>query len=896
MHREFTIANPAVGGEHVQLAIEVACNGLFGLANSESLEQIGILRQAEIAIFDAEAWALYWDFMLIQEMAEHLPVNTPRAGQALFVANAMVNLIDPEQRSTWPAARQLAAHFLAAHNGDSQHRITAVGHAHIDTAWLWPLAETKRKCVRSFATAINYMANYPDYLFVCSQAQQYAWIKENTPDLYNRIRERVRSGQFIPVGGTWVEPDCNIPSGESLVRQFLYGQRFFQQEFGIHCQEFWNPDVFGYSGALPQIIRGAGMRYFLTQKLSWNQFNKPASHSFWWEGIDGSRVLTHFPPADTYNANMSVKEVLYNVSNFKDHERSNESMMLYGIGDGGGGPTLEMIERAQRMKDVDGLPLIRFEAPSAFFDRLAAGAHEFTTWVGELYFELHRGTYTTQARNKRGNRACEWLLHDVEFLSAAAWALHGASYPGAEIERLWKLVLLNQFHDIIPGSSINEVYVDSARDYAYINEQGTALRTTAFEVFDPAQRGASVVVINTLGRNRRELVELPEGMEGGQVNAAGRSLAVVQAPALGFAVQTPQNTVADAVRVEESETIFTLENQQVRAVLGRDGRLISLIHKDSGRESLAAGEYGNRFMLYDDRPNDWDAWDIDIFHLETGKEDGAVKSARLLEAGPLRGAVEFEYAVGAHSWCRQVVSLSVLSSRLDFDNQVEWHEKHRFLKVEFPLNVRAPNAAYEIQFGHVQRPTHYNTSWDVARFEVCAHKWADLSESGFGVALLNDCKYGYAAQGHVLRLSLLRAPTLPDPYADEGKHQFRYALLPHTGTLQEAGVIEEAYRFNAPLLLAASNGAAHEQSLLAVDAPSVVIDTVKKAEDENALIVRMYEAFGGRCRLRLSSPLPVKRASRVNLLEQEESEAAWQAGGVNLDIKPFEIITLKLDL
>ncbi|MCX7706554.1 MAG: alpha-mannosidase, partial [Anaerolineae bacterium] len=799
-------------------------------------------------------------------------------------------------------------------NGDGQHNLSAVGHAHIDTAWLWPIAETRRKCIRTFATAVRYMADYPDYHFACSQAQQYAWIKEMAPGLYERIRAQVAAGRFVPAGGTWVEMDCNIPAGESLVRQFLYGQRFFRQEFGITCRELWLPDVFGYSAQLPQIMRLAGIRYFLTTKLSWNQFNQLPANTFLWEGLDGTRVLTHFPPLDTYNAMATVSDVLKSSAKFRDHERGRESYLVFGLGDGGGGPTLAMLEQLARMKDVDGLPRVEMRSPAEFFARCEADIREPTVWSGELYLELHRGTYTTQARVKRANRQCELLLRDVEFLSAVATCLKGLPYPGAELERLWKLVLLNQFHDIIPGSSIAEVYRDTAAQHAKVLDTGETLRHRAVDALldniPDASAAENICVINTLGIPRDEVVALPDGVPARQVGADGRPLGIVHAPALGYAVfsavaspdvqpdsgrRTLVRTVASPdVQIVETPDQFVLENDLVRATLDRGGGLVSLFDKRVGRECIAPGAAGNRFVLFDDHPANWDAWDVDIFHLEKRREAGPATRARVLEAGPLRVAVEFTYRLSPASTLIQVVSLTALSPRLDFANEVEWHEDHKFLKVEFPLALRAAEATYEIQYGHIRRPTHWNTSWDMARFEVPAQRWADLSEPDFGVALLNNSKYGYGVHGNVMRLSLLRSPKEPDPTADMGHHAFCYALLPHPGTPREANVVMEAYRFNVPLLVSRTAAEPTEASFFGVDTPAIVIDWIKKAEDSDALIVRLYEAAGTHARGRLSSPLPVAAAAICNLLEEDEAPVAWQDGGVTLDLRPFEIVTLKL--
>ncbi|MFN8373340.1 MAG: alpha-mannosidase [Anaerolineae bacterium] len=887
-HEFYVLSEQAQGGEQIQLYIEVAINTPFGIVDTTPLTTLGKLRRAEIALFRHDLWDLLYDFTTIADMARFLPPESPRGGQALMTANEIVNVFNADDPTTIERAFALAAAFLSQHNGDGQHVVYAMGHAHIDTAWLWPLAETRRKCVRTFSTALTLMERYPEYKFVCSQAQQLAWMKELQPVLYERIGERVKSGHFIPVGGAWVEPDCNIPSGEALVRQFLYGQRFYQQEFGVRSREFWLPDTFGYPAALPQIMRGAGIEFFLTQKLSWNQFNKPASSTFHWEGLDGSRVITHFPPADTYNGLANVEEMMRSLKNFKDHGRSDASLYLFGFGDGGGGPNEAMLERLERMQDVAGLPRVQMDTPMAFFERVAADADKLMTWVGELYFELHRGTYTTQARNKRSNRKSELLLRDVEFLSALL-----PDYPRAEVEQLWKLVLLNQFHDILPGSSINEVYQDSAVDYAHIKTQGEALRDRALSRWFAAQGATHVAIVNTLSQPRREVVELPlPDAATEQYSADGKALALVEAPSMGFHVQSVHPAEHESVVLTEMGETWVLENPNVRAVLGFDGSLLSLFDKQLNREALSAP--GNRFVMFDDRPNNWDAWDVDVFHLEKRRDIGGAARAEVLEQGPLRAAVRFEYALSANSTLRQTVTLTCTSAYVEFSTEVNWHEKHQFLKVEFPLTVHTSQATYETQYGLVQRPTHFNTSWDIARFEVCGHRWGALMEYGFGVALLNDSKYGYGAQGNVLRLSLLRSSTSPDAHADEGQHEFRYALYPFNGMAEQ--VVAAGLRFNVPLLTSATGETAGQHSYFSVEPATVVIDAVKRAEDSDALVVRLYEACGGHAAVTLHSSLNVKSVTRCNLLEEDEAALEWHHGATQFTLAPFKVVTLKFAL
>jgi len=886
----FTLTPSARGGEHGTVYVEAAVNGMFGLSADvvkEHKEGLGTLRQAQLVTRDRAVWDLLWDFVTIKELAERLPADGPHQGHAMTVANEMTNAVTLAEPKTFAAGRAIAKKFFNAHNGDRNHHVSAIGHAHIDTAWLWPLAETQRKCYRTFSTAVRMMDKYPEYKFSCSQAQQLAWIKAQHPALYAKIKAKVKTGQFVPVGGTWIEPDCNIPSGESFVRQFLTGQRFFKKEFGSYCQEFWNPDVFGYSGALPQIIRGAGIRFFLTQKLSWNQFNKPTSSTFLWEGIDGTSVLTHFPPSDTYNAICNINEILMHCTNFKDKERANESFMLFGYGDGGGGPTEEMLERLRRVKDVPGLPDVTIRSSKDFFERCEADITDPLVWKGELYFELHRGTYTTQAANKRDNRRSEEALHDVEFLASLAHLLKGARYPQAEINKLWETVLLNQFHDIIPGSSINEVYKDSAKHYAEVLSSTAKLRETTAARVLPAETkaGPHVLALNTLSWPRREVAKVP-----------GKGLSFVEAPSYGYAIAKPQTATEHPVSVSQSASGFTLENSLVRGKFDAQGHLTSFLDKRANRECIEPGAKGNQYVLFEDKPQMWDAWEVDIYHLEKRRNVGTVKKFAVVEASPLRATVELEIEVSAKCSLTQRISLTAESPRLDFESHVKWQESEQFLKVEFPLALRSEFATFEIQFGHLRRPTHFNTTWDFARFEVSAHRWADLSEPNFGVALLNDSKYGYACHGNVLRLSLLRAPKSPDAFADMGEHRFRYALFPHKDGPQLGGVVPEAAAFNQPLSVSTTAAAVQSESFFQVDNPAVVLDTVKKAEDSDDLIVRLYESHGGHQTATLSLSHPLRKATKVNLLEADEKPIAAGKNKVKLSLRPFEIVSLKLSV
>jgi alpha-mannosidase len=871
---EAVLARAAGGGDRLACKIEIACNGKFGGLDRPfaSLEPV-VLDRCEIARFDAEAWELFHDLDVLRQLeAQHgAGLDRALAGRLLSELNRFCNLWSADDRGSWGDARAVLAGLYENHNGSYGHDVAAVGHAHIDTAWLWPIAETYRKCVRTFSSQTSYMEDYPEFRFACSQAQQYTWIKERNPDLYRRIRERVERGQFVPVGGSWIEPDCNIPSGESLVRQFLLGQAFFEREFGRRCREFWNPDVFGYNGQLPQIMRGAGIDWFLTQKLSWNAFNKPEYHTFRWQGIDGSEVLTHFPPADTYNGQADVAEIRRSANDFKDHDRSSSSYLLFGYGDGGGGPTRPMLETLRRVGDLQGVPRTTQRTSEEFFGALERERSDLPVLVGELYFEYHRGTYTSQAAVKRSNRKSELLLHDVELLAALVHWRGLRAYPQAEIRRLWETLCLNQFHDIIPGSSINEVYVDAHREYAEIARAGDALRAAALAALT---EGATVPrPLNTLGIERR-----------GVVVAADGTMSLVAARPFASAVSVAPSA---AVTITPLADGWQLENAHLRAELDRGGRLVGLEHRGSGRQALR--DPGNVLEIYQDMPVNWEAWDVDPFHLETREDCPPAHEARIVTETPLRAEIAFEHRLGNASTGTQTIRLDADAPRVEFDWSLDWHEAQKILKVRFPVDVRSPNATYEMQFGAVERPTHYTTKHDLARYEVPGHRWSDLSEHGFGVALLSESKYGYSTFGNELRMSLLRAPKMPDPESDMGPHRFQYALYPHLGGWQEGGVVAEGLDFNVPFVWAA----AAVESLFALDTADLVLDTVKLAEREDALVLRLYEAHGARGRARLALGVPASSVTRANLLEDPEGDQLPLAGATaELDYRPFEIITL----
>ncbi|WFB35938.1 alpha-mannosidase [Kiritimatiellota bacterium B12222] len=898
-------------GEDFELWIEAAANvaSCDGAAIPASDTLWYKLHQAELACADREARALLLDYEVCLEAMVELPTDGPRRAELRNALNNSLNII--EMTDDTAAARAALVSVMQKKNGDTVHALTAIGHAHIDTAWLWPLRETIRKCARTFLATLNYMDEYPEYVFCCSQAQQYDWMEVHYPEIFERICEKVKTGQWEPLGSMWVEMDCNLAGGESLIRQLVKGKAYFEEKFGYETRDAWIPDVFGYSAALPQIFKKAGIDYFVTQKISWNQINKFPHQTFYWEGIDGTQIFSHFPPADTYIGNMSAKEIAFSQSNFQGHGTSNQSLYAYGHGDGGGGPTPEMLERMRRFENFEGIPPVKPGKVLPFLEETEKTAKNLPTWVGELYLELHRGTYTTQARTKYNNRSCEFLLRDTEFMDVIASTLDpdreetaadpehavydvtpaGATRYADALDRAWKLLLLNQFHDIIPGSSITWVYEDAERDYANIRELCDSVLTPCLDTLDTRINTQDMThpfrILNTLGFAREEIVNLP-----------GQGLQRIQVPACGYTVVDAQTeTVASAIKVEElSEGGLRIVNAPLTISFDRDGRLTGLWDEAEQRELMLEDQPGNQFLLHSDIPNAWDAWDIDIFHREVQQEITDSEGLSIVEHSALQVRLRISRAFGDSQLSQEIV-ITAGSKRIDFETEIDWQEDHKLLKVAFPVDILSPKATYEIQYGHVERPTHFNTSWDEARFEVCAHKWADLSDNGYGVALLNDCKYGYDIHGNIMHLSLLKSSTNPDPTADRGTQRFTYALFPHADDCRKGGVIEEAYQLNVPLRINAlpvqAGTLPATRSWFQVNRDGVLIESVKPAEDGNGIVLRLYESRGTRCNCTLNTALPFTHCDSTDLLERSTGSLDLSDGNVSFSLTPFEIYTLR---
>ncbi len=765
--------------------------------------------------------------------------------------------------------------LLAKRANASAHQISAVGHAHIDSAWLWPLREAVRKVARTCANVSQLMDDYPELIFTMSQAQQLAWIEEHHPAVFDRVRERIKTGQFVPVGGMWVEADTNMPGGEAMARQFIHGKGYLADKHGIDTAEVWLPDSFGFSAALPQLIALSGSRYFLTQKLSWNKTNRFPHHTFLWEGLDGTRIFTHFPPVATYNSELSGAELALASRQFRDRARANHSLVPFGWGDGGGGPTREMLERARRTADLEGSPQVRIESPAAFFARAEADYADPPVWWGELYLELHRGTYTSQALIKQGNRRSEHLLREVELWAATATIRTGAAYPYAELDRLWKTVLLHQFHDILPGSSISWVNREARATYEAVGTELNQLISDSLDALQseqPGDGGASEVVFNAAPFPRAGV------------------------PALGAA---HIRAAGSAVSVEREADGFSLANDRMRVQLNPDGLITSVIDKATGREAIAPGGYGNLLQLHPDLPNDWDAWDVDSFYRNTRTDLTAAESAEIVE---LDGGLVGVRAMRRHgtSTFEQLITLAPDAAALDVQLDVDWRERETFLKAAFELDVRAEVSSSETQFGHVKRPTHVNTSWEAAKFEICAHRFIHVAEPGYGVALVNDSTYGHDVSRAIrsdggttttVRLSLLRAPLWPDPETDQGQHRLRYAIVPGAGILD---AVREGYAINLPVrTIHGSNSVA---PLITLDSAEVVVEAVKLAEDQSGdIVVRLYAASGGRAQTTVRASFPARSVQSVDLLERPlDIGQTWaDPTTVMVCFRPFQIVSLR---
>ena len=873
----------------------------------------------------AQLRGLYYDLAVPYEAAVLLPEDNREREITLETLSRALDILDLRDPGSEECIASAAAarEFLKTEYYEplSQKapvaQADAVGHTHIDVAWLWDLYQTRHKAVRSFSTVLKLMERYPEYKFMSSQAHLYNVVKQDEPEVFQRIKQRVAEGRWEPEGGMWVEADCNVTSGESLVRQFLYGQMFFTQEFGKPSRILWLPDVFGYSAALPQILKLAGIDYFMTTKISWSEYNLTPYDTFLWKGIDGSEVLTHFSPSrdyhndntaagheglahyTTYNADLNPSQMKGGWQRYQQKGLDDHFLVSYGFGDGGGGPTEKMLEYGRRMETpMPGVPKVNQCHARPFFEALekrVSGDPRLPKWSGELYLEYHRGTYTAIAKNKRNNRKIELLLRDVEFWRTVAYVRTGLNYPQEALDEIWRDVLTLQFHDILPGSSIKKVYDDSDEMYAQRFGELNAMLDEAIAALSGEMAG-DVIVLNSLSHVRGDVIsfDAPETVK--SLVAADGTVYPVQRED-GICKAFVGNLAPMAV------SAFAFSDREAPAhglVVAKDGfdtpffsgrfdsamRITSLIEKKSGRQVVKEGQALNTIVCYENRPHNYDAWDVNIYYDRRHWDVDDVQNVEMLASGPIEAVLRVTYRY-MHSTLVQDIHLYRDLPRIDFVTEVDWKEKNYMLKARFPVDVFYNEATYDIQYGNIKRPTHKNTSWDAAKFEVCGHKWADVSEDDFGATILNDCKYGHSIDENAMALTLLKSSIYPNPEADQEMHHFTYSFAPHTGDWKDAGIPNMAYDLNVPARTAKGLGNAEMQPFVAVNAENIVVEVVKRAQNGSGIVVRMYENFGRRTNVHVTPGFQWNSVELVNLLEQKLADAS-----LDLTFHPYEIKTL----
>lgn len=910
-HRDVLLSTAAKAGDVLELGLQ----SYTGILHTE----FNLI--VEMQEIDALIEKLYYDLWVPLAAFSRMDEDDKNRKDILEVLNNTINYLDlrtPYSEEFYRTLQEASDYIDKALYSDMagyQDVIaTCIGHTHIDVAWWWTVAQTREKTGRSFATVLKLMEEYPNYKFMSSQPQLYAFLKERYPELYEKAKERIQEGRWEPEGGMWVEADCNLTSGESLVRQFMHGKRFFREEFGVDNRILWLPDVFGYSGALPQIMKKCGIDYFMTTKLAWNQFNKIPYDTMMWRGIDGSEVLTHLittlgvnqPIKDfftTYNGMLHPDAIMGGWMRYQNKDINNDILISYGYGDGGGGPTREMLETSIRMeKGVKGIPKVRQEFARTYFDELkerVGGSKRLPVWEGELYFEYHRGTLTSMARNKRSNRKSELGLMDLELLSVLTQETMG--YPQEDLDAMWKVVLLNQFHDILPGSSIHEVYEVTKEEYDALAAQlaeMTAQRSKAI-----AGDGDAVTIFNTTGQIRDDIVNLG-ALEGRALIDTDGTIYPIQKTADGNVafVRSLPSKGYKSFRVSDTadnKTPFTLvgdnqlETPFYTIKLDEQGMFTSIYDKENDREVIQDGQRANLLRMYEDKPIYFDNWDIDIYYTEKFWDIDNVEYMEWTEIGTVRAVLDITRKA-SQSTIQQKIIFYANSRRIDFVTHVDWKEHQTLLKVHFPVAVHTDEATFDVQFGNLTRKTHQNTSWDVARFESCGQKWMDLSEGHYGVSLLNDCKYGHSVKDANMALTLIKSGIEPNPTTDQEEHDFIYAIYPHAEGWRAAGTVAEAYKLNQPLLVQPQAKALEVFSYASVTNANVIIETIKRAEDGEGTVIRMYESENAYTKTKLTMNADFKKAFICNLLEETENEAVVSGKEIEVVLKPYEVVTVKI--
>ncbi len=922
-HREVKLFDKAKSGDTFVVDLQAYTGRDSDVSSgTKRLELYGSLLEVDERISN-----LYYDMLVPYQVITWLDADNNSRIKLEVALEKVINLIDLRKpyskefyESIEEAKKCIAIEVYKKLVGDDNVIATCIGHTHIDVAWWWTVEQTREKVARSFSTVLKFMDEFPEYKFMSSQPQLYKFLKQRYPEIFEKIKAKVKEGRWEAEGGMWLEADCNVTSGESLVRQILHGKQFFKQEFNVENKIVWLPDVFGYSGALPQIMKKSGIDYFMTTKIAWNQFNRLPCDTFWWKGIDGSEIFTHLITTQdsgqskdsfftTYNGNLNAVSLMRAWERYQQKELNNDVLISYGFGDGGGGPTRPMIEVGKRMtKGIISSPKVRFDTAKKYFDELyerTANNPKLPKWVGELYLEYHRGTYTSMARNKRSNRKCELLWQDVEFFSVWAEKL-GDKYPKCEIYDSWENILLNQFHDILPGSSIKEVYEVTKEEYTKLEADANEFIKNKTQVLADNCKGqkGDVVLFNTLSFYRTDIVTVDcdyEGLVDGNSNTVptqkthdGKLIMVAEnIPSKGVAVFKPSDSVAIENKLIISDK--SIETPYFTFEFNNAYQFTRIYDKAADREVLKTGKLGNVLRAFEDKPMYYDNWDIDIFYTEKNWVVDDVQSAEWIEKGPIRATLLVKRNF-VDSVIEQKIHFYAHKAVVDFETYVDWKQYNVLLKAEFEVDINATEATYDIQFGNLKRPNHKNTSWDVARFEVAAHKWADLSEDNYGVSILNDCKYGHSIYENKMGLTLLKSGTCPTPDTDQEEHRFIYSLYPHSGDYKKANTAQYGYMLNVPMYscIKATDNNNELNSFVSIDADNVVIETIKKAEDNSGTIIRIYENKNRRTKATVNWNCKFEKVVECNLIEEELTEVSADTNSFEFTIKPFEIKTFKV--
>ena len=853
-----------------------------------------LLSSIELVAENSGALEYYYDLKVAFDAWKEVAGKEKKLIEDTVISS--IRRLDPANLSSAAEAsillkEEIFSRKATAHSKDKKDFYMAMtGHSHIDAAWLWTIAETMRKCGRTFSTALRLMEYDPEFIFSVSQPQQYQFTKDFYPDVYRQIKERVIEGRWEPVGGLWVEPDCNLISGESFVRQILYGKKFFKEEFGKEVNTAWLPDVFGFAGSMPQILKEAGIDYFYTNKLYWQSVNRFPHSLFWWEGIDGTKVLAHIPKLFWfYNGNPNPDQFKKAEAEFRQKANFPECLFPFGWGDGGGGVSLEYLAYARRIRNFPNLPRARYSRVEDYFRRAVKGAKNLPVWPGELYLETHQGCYTTQANTKKNNRTCENLLYALELLNSLNLIIGGKNEQNGLAET-WKKILTFQFHDILLGSSISAVYQEIEPQYRkIINGLNDGIKKNLEElggkISIPPGKGEAFLLFNPLNWERKEVVEIKPGV-----------VIEVALPACGYKVcriDEKQSVAAGNILTKDS----LLENRFFSIRFNKDGRIVRLFDRVNRKEVIPTRSCANDFLVFKDGPLEEEAWNIDPDYEASASPFGQLVKREIAESGSARAILHQVFKEGKSTITQDIIIYDNIP-RIDFRTEVDWQERRRMLKVAFPVTVKAREAFYEIPFGAIARPVTDSNSWEKAKKEVAALRWADLSDKKYGVALLNDCKYGYNIKGKTMRLTLLRSSTYPDPEADRGTHRFTYSLLPHRDDWRNSEVVKQGYQLNHPVLvvpIAAREikevGLSEADSLLKTEGLPVVVSAFKNSEDNKGFILRVYEPHGRSGRVKVTLPSKLKELRETNLLEEEKKKVSFKGNTFAFAVEPFKIKT-----